>query len=86
MLHADKKRVGELMGTLIRKQYPNGANGVTFDELLHWDLWPSFIKLYSKIYKLSTCSVEVLQDTVMYCDFPIQIASNHGICYLNSML
>ena len=49
MLTVDKKRVGELMGTLIRKQYPNGADGVTFDELLQWDLWPSIIKVYSKL-------------------------------------
>ena len=49
MLTVDKKRVGELMGTLIRKQYPSGADGVTFDELLQWDLWPSIIKVYSKL-------------------------------------
>ena len=37
------------MGTLIRKQYPDGANSVTFDELLQWDLWPSIIKVHSKL-------------------------------------
>ena len=49
MLRVDKKRVGELLGTLIRKQYPDGANSVTFDELLQWDLWPSIIKVHSKL-------------------------------------
>lgn len=42
----DKKRVGELLSSLISKKYPRGAEAVTFDELLQWDLWPSFIKIY----------------------------------------
>lgn len=42
----NKSRIGELMCFLLRKQYPSGAKAVTFDELLQWELWPNFIKIY----------------------------------------
>ena len=44
---SNKHQVGELMGSLIRKQYPHVTKDVTFKELLQWDMWPSFIELYS---------------------------------------
>ena len=48
MLSFSKRQVGELLSALIQTKYPNGASVVDFDELLQWDLWPSFIKFYGK--------------------------------------
>ena len=39
----NKKRVGRLLGTLLIK---HGTDSVSFDDLLNWDLWPSFISIY----------------------------------------
>ena len=39
----DKRRVGNLLGTLLRR---HGTDSVSFDDLLKWDLWPSFISIY----------------------------------------
>ena len=52
MLSTNKRQVGELLSGLIQTKYPNGASVVDFDELLQWDLWPSFIKFYGKFVDL----------------------------------
>ena len=50
------ERVGKLLGTLLKKEYPNldplgkEVVSVTFDELLKWHLWPSFIKIQGNSY------------------------------------
>ena len=56
-------RVGNLLGAMMKNQYPHLNPGlenvsVSFDELLQWNLWPNFIKLYGKniyIFYLQSC-------------------------------
>lgn len=43
--------VGNLLGKLMMKKYPDLHPGIkratiTFDDLLHWHLWPNFITLH----------------------------------------
>ena len=45
--------VGSLLGKLLKRKYPNlhpdtEELTINFDDLLHWPLWPNFIKLYGK--------------------------------------
>jgi len=47
----NKRRVGNLLGTLLRK---HGTDSVSFDDLLNWDLWPSFISIYANESLIST--------------------------------
>ena len=51
--------MGSLLGKLLKKKYPDlhpDIEDVTisFDDLLHWHLWPKFIKLYGKIPPVSS--------------------------------
>ena len=45
-----KKReaVGKILEAILTKQYPM-ANSISFNQLLEWDLWPSFIVVFSKL-------------------------------------
>ena len=47
-----KKReaVGKILEAILTKQYPT-ANSISFNQLLEWDLWPSFIVVFSKLDK-----------------------------------
>ena len=50
----ESARVGSLLGKLLKKRYPSVHPDIedvtiSFDDLLHWHLWPKFIKLYGKI-------------------------------------
>lgn len=51
-----KKReaVGKILEAILTKQYPM-ANGISFNQLLEWDLWPSFIVVFSKLDKMYKC-------------------------------
>lgn len=51
--------VGSLLGKLLKKRYPTLRPDIqnvtiTFDDLLHWPLWPNFIKLYGKVHLLNS--------------------------------
>ena len=47
--------MGNLLGKLLKKKYPKlhpdnqDQIVISFDDLLDWELWPNFIKLYGKI-------------------------------------
>ena len=40
------QRVGRVLTSLIKKRYPKGKDSVSFDELLDWGLWSSYIRMY----------------------------------------
>ncbi len=42
-----KEAVGKILDAILAKQYPN-TYGISFEQLLEWDLWPSFIVVFSK--------------------------------------
>lgn len=45
----ESERMGKLLGRLLKKRYPSlhcEDASIDFDELLAWDLWPNFIKIY----------------------------------------
>lgn len=37
------------MEKILVLQYPIGVETITLDQLLEWELWPCFIKIFSKI-------------------------------------
>ena len=43
-----REAVGKIMETIVMFQYPLEAESITFDDLLEWELWPSFIKIFSE--------------------------------------
>ena len=45
----NKQRIGKLLGELLQKKYHDGTKAISFDELLIWELWPSFIKIYGML-------------------------------------
>lgn len=40
--------VGNIMENILVAQYPIETQSITFDQLLEWEMWPCFIKIYSK--------------------------------------
>ena len=44
----ESERVGKLLGRILVKQYPNARDteGVSFDDLLGWHMWPIFITIF----------------------------------------
>ena len=61
-----KEAVGKILDAILTKQYPK-ADGISFDQLLEWDLWPSFIVVFSKLrilYCVCTC---IIYDIVCVC-------------------
>lgn len=44
--------VFKLISTIIKQKYPNFNDAVVpevpFDDLLDWELWPSFLKIFCK--------------------------------------
>ena len=40
--------MGKILDAILAKQYPN-TDGISFEQLLEWDLWPSFIVVFSKL-------------------------------------
>ena len=43
-----KKNVGIIINKILDEHYPGEARNITFDELLGWDMWQTFIKILSK--------------------------------------
>lgn len=44
-----RETVGKIMEKILVLQYPIGVETITLDQLLEWELWPCFIKIFSKI-------------------------------------
>ena len=46
----ESKRVGELLGRILKKFYQTDLKtiAISFDDLLRWNLWPNFIHIYCK--------------------------------------
>ena len=44
-------RVGDILDRVLQKHYPkevmDGSNGLSLDELMGWELWPTYITVYS---------------------------------------
>ena len=43
-----RETVGKIMESIVLLQYPSGTEIITFDQLLEWELWPIFIKIFSE--------------------------------------
>jgi hypothetical protein len=43
-----KEAVGKILEAILIKQYPT-VDGISFNQLMEWDLWPSFIIVFSKL-------------------------------------
>ena len=45
-------RVGDILDRVLHKHYPeevmDGSSGLTLDELMGWELWPTYITVYSQ--------------------------------------
>jgi hypothetical protein len=42
-----RETVGKIMEKILVLQYPIGVESISLDQLLEWELWPSFIKIFS---------------------------------------
>jgi len=76
----NKRRVGDMLGTLLRK---HGTDSVSFDDLLNWDLWPSFISIYGKLC-MACCilynshNVLIISDLLLYTANESLISTEDG--------
>ena len=50
----ESERVGQLLGRIIEKSYPNPVEEVTVADLFGWNLWPKFITVYG-MYLIADC-------------------------------
>ena len=50
----DAQRIGRVLTSLVKKRYPQAKDSISFDELLEWGLWSSYIRIYCKYYSGST--------------------------------
>ena len=70
--------MGSLLGKLLKKKYPTlhpdneDETVISFDDLLHWALWPNFIEYYGKhVYQLLSAEMVYL-----ICKYIISTGSN----------
>ena len=49
MSKGDRERRGQLLGRVLLMQYPEGIKSISFEELLNWVLWPTFIRIYGRL-------------------------------------
>ena len=73
LVASGSKRMGKLLGNMLKKQYPNLHPGndifISLDELLQWNLWPNFINtiVYGELLKtlsnvLCACIISTIGD------------------------
>ena len=51
LVEKESERIGKLTSQILIKKYPNSASNiyrVSFDDLMNWEFWPCFIKIYCK--------------------------------------
>ena len=41
------------MESIVVLKYPLGTETITFDQLLEWELWPCFIKIFSETFSIT---------------------------------
>lgn len=46
---SQKENVGKIIDSILRRRYPGEVRDILFEELLDWDMWQTFIKIYSKL-------------------------------------
>ena len=47
------KHMADLLGNMLKKKYPNfNMKQFSIDDILEWKLWPGFMKIYGKYYRL----------------------------------
>ena len=44
--------VGKIIDKVFNQHYPDGNYIITLDDLLNWDMWQIFIKIYDKLHTL----------------------------------
>ena len=44
-----RETVGKIMESIVLLKYPLETESITFNDLLEWELWPSFIKIFSEL-------------------------------------
>ncbi len=44
-----EKSVGKIFDKILEKRYHREPFQITFDELLNWDTWLTFLKIHSKL-------------------------------------
>ena len=51
------QRIGRVLTSLVKKKYPKAKDSISFDDLLEWGLWSSYIRMYCKYNRgTSTCT------------------------------
>ena len=51
LMKKESERIGKLTSRILIKKYPNIASNsfvVSFDDLMDWEFWPCFIKIFCK--------------------------------------
>ena len=43
------KHIGNLLGNMLKKKYPCVVHELSLDDLLHWNLWPNFMKIFGEL-------------------------------------
>ena len=74
MAATGSKRVGNLLGNMLKKQHPKlhpemkeSDLFISLDELLRWTLWPNFIKIYGELPKRFPTFCKLLIVSTMNC-------------------
>lgn len=58
-LSKQRETVGRILERILQKEFSPDTMLITLDQLLDWDLWPSYISVYSKFDEIkSVCSMK----------------------------
>ena len=44
-----KKNVGKIFDHILERQYPGNITKITFEDVLLWDIWKSFMKIHGNV-------------------------------------
>lgn len=72
----NKRVVRTVLGSILKKQYPNGHQAITPIELLKWPLWPTYFKIHVSFrHQDSASSTQMLSQSAS-CRDPIGALSD----------
>ena len=64
------------LGDILKKKYPDMRGELSLEELLDWNLWPGYLKLYGMITTI--CAYLIKYAHIVHCR-PVVTSQRHNL-------
>ena len=58
---SQRDNVAKIIERILDQHYPAHSYSITFDDLLNWDMWHIFLKIYSKFFCISLHYIKCIE-------------------------